>query len=326
MKKSLFALSIVALFFSSCKKDETTEFTATDVTGTSTLKGYATKNIVVRNSSNTGWTAATMPASGAVVQVKVNKGGNGGLYPNGSTNLGADVYSATTDANGYYSISFKSNSQGVTAWYTFVGFTGTHDTLVNNTTKTGPAGYYWGDTDTWGSLVMGQTYEQNYDYGSPSITNGNPNNIDIGQATVTGTIGMQLVLKTAPDATTAPVFGTTVVPVPAGITVYMSLNKDPYLLANKVYTTTTNANGAYTFSNFATVASGTSNFSQNANIWVADYVAVQDTHIVINNVITAAAKAGVPGVYNNSSTNQNALYNNEFRNSANFNFAGFTND
>ncbi|MGE0569136.1 MAG: hypothetical protein AB7O73_14455, partial [Bacteroidia bacterium] len=282
--------------------------------------------VIIRNSNNNGWTTTQVPAAGVNVQVKVNRGGGGGLYPNGNSNLGADIYNATTDANGYYSVNFKSNSQGVTAWYTFVGFTGTQDTIVSGNTKPGLSGYYWGDTDSWGGLVMGQTYETSYNFGSPSITNGNPGNVDIGTASVTGTIGMSLVLSTAPDATTAPVYGSTIMPVPAGITVYMSLNKDPYTLANKTYTTTTDANGRYTFSNFATVANGTTGFTQNGNIWVADYIATRDTHIVVNNIIVNPAKPGKSGVYGNNSTNQNGLFNNEFRNAADFNFAGHVAD
>ena len=42
MKKSLLALSLTALLFS-CKKETTTDFTATDVTGTTTVKGTCTK-------------------------------------------------------------------------------------------------------------------------------------------------------------------------------------------------------------------------------------------------------------------------------------------
>ena len=68
MKKTLLVFGLVSLLFS-CKKDDTTnDFKATDLTGTTIVKGNITRNI------STG----TVAARGVTVTVKVN---NRILYP-----------------------------------------------------------------------------------------------------------------------------------------------------------------------------------------------------------------------------------------------------
>jgi hypothetical protein len=315
MKKSLLALSLTALLFS-CKKETTTDFTATDVTGTTTVKGTCTKNIITPNGFG-GWqNNSRVPAAGVLVQIKVNKNN---LYPN-SIAQGADVYSATTDANGNWSMNVKSNATGVTAYMTIAGFNSTLDTLINGVTKTGLYANYFGTTSSF-NCFMGTTFEWGtYGFNASNLSS-NPNNIMIGSASISGSVSANHILSTT-TGTNPAVISTTNMAVPAGITVYMSIDKDPTLLATKNYTTTTDANGRYSF-NFPTVASGTSGFNQNATIWVADYATTRDTVRVVNGN-NAPTITGRAGVFGNVSTNQNGVYNNEIRNATNMNYNSFT--
>jgi hypothetical protein len=321
MKKTLLALSITLALFSCKKKETTSDFSATDVTGTSVVKGNVNKNVITPNGAG-GWISTNrVNMAGVVVTVKVNKGGALGLYPNSTAN-GADVYSATTDANGNYAISVKSNATGVSALITIDGFTGTQDTIINGVAKTGLYATYAG-TSVTRNLFMGANTTFDHNYTATNVSS-NPNNINIGTASLSGSVGINMVLTTKTGTNPAIVQpGGTVIPVPAGITVYMSLTNDPTLLNTKIYTTTTDAAGRYAFNSFNTVAAGTPGFAQNATIWVADYASNRDTMRVVNGV-DAPKTNGPAGVFNGSNTNQAGLFNNEIRNATNFNFGGFT--
>lgn len=315
MKKSLLALSLTALLFS-CKKETKTDFTATDVTGTTTVKGTCTKNIITPNGSG-GWTNnSRVPASGVLVQIKVNKNQ---LYPN-SIAQGADVYSATTDANGNWSINVKSNASGVNGYMTIAGFNSTLDTLINGVTKTGLYANFFGTTSNI-NMFMGTTYEWGTYYFTASNLSTNPNNIMIGSASISGSVSANHILSTT-TGTNPAVISTTNIAVPAGITVYMSIDKDPTLLATKNYTTTTDASGRYSF-NFPTVSNTTPGFAQNATIWVADYATTRDTIRVVNGN-SAPTITGRTGVFGNTSTFQGGVYNNEIRNATNLNYNTWT--
>lgn len=318
MKKSLLALTLLTAMFFSCKKETTTDFTATDVTGTTLVKGTFTKNVITPNGVGNWVSTTRIPAAGVSVQIKVNKSQ---LYPN-SIAQGADVYSATSDANGYWAMNVKTNATGVTGYVTMNGFNGTQDTIINGVTKTGLYANYFGNTPGNTTFFMGTTYDFGvWNFTASNLTS-NPNNIMIGSAAVSGSISMNQALKiTTGTVITTPGGGTNVA-VPAGITVYMTLDKDPTLLTTKMYTTTTTAGGRYSF-NFPTVASTTPGFAQNATIWVADYAATRDTFQVLNGN-NSSLITGPTGVYGNNSTNENALYNNENRNASNFSFGGFT--
>lgn len=318
MKKSLLALSLTVLFFSCKKETAKTEFTATDVTGTTTIKGTFTKNVITPD-GNGDWTnSARIPAAGVVVQVKINKNQ---LYPN-SIAQGADVYSATSDAQGNWSINVKSTANGAQAYMTIAGFNGTQDTLINGVTKTGLYANYFGTND-WINVIMGTTYEYGvYNFNASNLTS-NPNNIVIGSAIVSGSISANHILTSKTGTNPAVVVGGgTNIAVPAGITVYMSLDKDPTTLAPKLYTTTTDANGRYTFT-FPTVASSTNGFDQDADIWVADYATTRDTIREVNGN-SAPKTTGPSGVFGNVSTFQGSLYNNENRNATNLNHSTWT--
>src|SRR4051812_10659748 len=143
MKKLIILVSVTALLYG-CKKDSTENFYATDVTGTTIVRGNVSKNIITPNGSGGYTNTSLIPASGINVGIKINKSA---LYPN-SNAQGADVYSGTTDNNGNYAITVKSNATGVAAMITIDGFAGTLDTLVNGTKRTGLYTTYTGTTST----------------------------------------------------------------------------------------------------------------------------------------------------------------------------------
>ncbi|MDP1800352.1 MAG: hypothetical protein Q8L81_03295 [Bacteroidota bacterium] len=317
MKKTLLALSITLALFSCKKKETTSDFSATDVTGTSVVKGNVNKNVITPNGAG-GWINTNrVNMAGVVVTVKVNKGGALGLYPNSTAN-GADVYSATTDANGNYAISVKSNATGVSALITIDGFTGTQDTIINGVTKTGLYATYAG-TSVTRNLFMGANTTFDHNYTATNVSS-NPNNISIGSAIITGSVSMNLVRKVTTGTVVA--FSTTNVAVPANTTVYLSFDKDPTLLTTKMYQTTTNAAGVYTF-NLSTVNVGSTGFNQDATIWIADYATSRDT-ANYNGVNFINITPGVQGVYNKVTTTQNGVYNTEIRNAVNMNYNAFT--
>lgn len=309
MKKSILFLSLITVLAGCKKNDETTDFSPTDVTGNTILKGNVSKNVITPNGTG-GWnTNGRIPAKGVNVSVKVNKNS---LYPN-STAQGADIYSGTTDANGHYSITVRSNATGVAAQITIDGFEGPQDTIVNGVAKPGLYSVYNG-TSINRTLFMGQNSQFDYVMGTNVITS-NPNvNLKTGTAIVTGSVGVNF-LK---EITTGTVISitTTIMPV-ANHKVYLNLNNDPGTQSQKSYVATTDANGYYSFT-INTVEAGTPGFNQNANIYVPDYAASRDT-VKVNNVI----KTGRAGVYQMQQTNQGGLYNNTIRNAIHFNYNGF---
>lgn len=317
MKKSLLALSLTGLLFTACKKEKTVDFEATDVTGTTKIHGTCTKNIITPNGSG-GWiSTGRIPAAGVAVTVKINKNQ---LYPN-SIAQGADTYGAVTDANGNYVINVKSNATGVTANITIDGFTGTLDTLINNVTKTGLYANYFGTSSNLNNVTIGQTRTFDHNFTATNLST-NPNNIIIGSAVITGSIGYQLPTKIT-TGTVVAIGGFTNVPVPAGQTVYMSFDKDPTTLAPKMYSTTTDATGKYTFTGISTVASGTSGFGQTASLWVADYATTRDTFVIVNNV-NQSPITGPAGVFNQETNTQFSVFSNEIRNAVNMFYNNWT--
>lgn len=319
MKKILLILSATTLLLASCKKEKTAgEFSQTDATGTTTVKGSVSKNVITPNGAG-GWISTTrVPVVGANVSIKINKSA---LYP-GSNAVGADVYNATTDAAGNYAVSVKTNATGTQALITIDGFAGTLDTLINGVTKPGLYATYAGTTQS-PVLFMGSNYVFNHQFNASNLST-SPNNITVGSAIITGSISMTNVLKTRATATSTPVFSFTNVPVPANTVVYLGFDKDPTLLSTKTYTALTNSQGAYTF-NIATVAAGTAGFNQNAVIWVTDRAATHDS-VLVTAGNPAGTVTGVPGVFNSGNTTQNNVFNSEIRNAVNFSYGGFIAD
>ncbi len=312
MKKSIIFLALVTAFVS-CKKDETTEFTPTDVTGTTVVKGNVSKNVITPNGFG-GWNnSARIAAVGVNVSIKVNKNS---LYPN-STAQGADVYTGTTDAQGNYAISVKSNANGVNAVISIDGFTGTQDTIINGVTKTGLYSTYQGTTQNR-TLVMGQNSQLDYNFFANVVSTNPNNNLKIGSAILTGSIS-QNILKEVLTGTVVSIT-TTNIPVPNRV-VYLNLTNDPNTQAIRQYTTTTDASGYYTF-NLTTVEAGVSGFPQNAQVYVADYATTRDT-LKIPGAL-ANRKTGAAGVYQGYSIYHSGIYNNVIRNAVHFNYGSFT--
>ena len=308
MKKSILALTVVAAL-ASCKKETTNEFTQTDVTGTTMVKGNCSKNVITPNGSG-GYTTGRIPASSVTISVKVNKNS---LYPN-SNAIGADVYTGTTDANGNYAISVRSNGGGVNGVITIDGFTGTIDTLINGTTKTGLLANYPGTTFNR-TLVMGQNSFADWSFNGNYVTT-NPNTVlKIGTATITGSVGVNLIKEVLTG--TLVTLTTTNVAL-EGQKVYLNFSNDPNTLGTRMYEATTDASGYYSFE-VSTVASGTSGFNQNATIWVADFATTRDT-IKANNT----RKTGRAGVFSQSTLFQNGVYNNNIRNAQHLIYSSFT--
>lgn len=311
MKNIVILFSALVLVFVSCKKEEPEPFTPTDVTGTTVVKGNVNKNIITPNGSG-GWiSTGRIPAKPVTVSVKVNKNS---LYPNSSAQ-GADVYSAVTDDNGNYSITVKTNATGVTAQITLDGFTGTLDTLINGNYKTGLLSTYTGISFST-TLVMGQNYTYNYSF-TASNSQSNPNNIVVGNAVVSGSVGLSLVKEI--QTGTLVSLTTAFLPL-SNHKVYLSLNKDPKTQATKLYEITTDGNGRFTF-NVETVAQGTSGFSQSATLWISDYAATRDTVKLDNSI-----KTGRPGVYSMHSIPLTGVFSTEILNANYLQYTNFTAD
>lgn len=305
MKKSIFILSLAltAVVFS-CKKDKTADFTPTDVTGTSVVRGKVTKQAIIPNGSG-GWQNSTVGAKGVNVNVTVKRGGANGLYPS-SNAQGADVYSATTDSLGNYAITVKSNANGVIANISFDGFISTLDTIVNGITKKGMSASYSGNTQTR-TLIMGQSAQ--VDYNSIATTAANPNNIPVGTAMITGSLGITHISKTTGFDTTIAL---------SNHEVFLDFYNDPYLLNKKTYSATTDAKGNFSFI-VTTVASGTSGFSsQNADIWAPDYAATQDT------LKGSTRITGKAGVFHKATVSVNGVYTGSIKNANYINYSSFT--
>lgn len=309
MKKSILALSIIALF-TACKKENKKEFTPTDVTGTTVVKGNVSKNVITPNGSG-GWlNNSRVPAAGVNVSIKINRNS---LYPN-STAQGADVYSGTTDNNGNYAITVKSNATGVNAQITIDGFTGTLDTLINGQVKTGLYATYAGTTQNR-TIFMGQNSTLDHSFNASLVTT-NPNAIvKIGNATVTGSLGITYIKEILTGTVVS--ISSTVVPL-TNHKVYLQFSNDPHTQAAKSYEVETDANGYYNF-NLTTVENGTPGFSQNATIWINDFATTQDTIKADN-----SKKTGKAGVYQMKTIVENAIYNNHIRNAKHITYTSFT--
>jgi hypothetical protein len=316
MKKSLIVFSALVLAFASCKKTSSpAAFSPTDMTGKGHVKGNVTKNVIAPNGTG-GWTSNTrVPAPNVNVSVRIDKSS---LYPN-SNSQGSDVYSATTDANGNYDIEVTANGNGVVANIVVDGFSSTLDTVVNGVVKTGLPALYAGGTGAV-NVWTGQNSWFNYNFVASNVGS-NPNNITIGTAMVSGSVGVSFVKATI-NGTNTPVYSTTVVPV-SNTNVYMNFNMDPTLMATKQYTATTDAMGNYTIT-VSTVKNGTPGFNQNALIWVADRAGTRDTVKIVNGTTVNPYTTGPSGVFNSVNTFQLGVYNTEIRNAVNLTYSSFT--
>lgn len=296
MKNTFLLIGLTAVLFS-CKKKEDNEFSATDMTGSTVVEGTATKQIG----------GNTTPLSGAVVTVKIKNGGTGGLYP-GSATVGSEVYSATTDANGRYSISVKTNGTGVSSEITFKGFSAKSDTAMSAITYDYPTTMY---TPT---LYKGVNVTQNHTYaGTPLVT---PSNQGMGTAMVTGMLYKPTWVHAA--ATGAATYSLTY--PAANRMVYLEYDKDPMTLTKKIYSTTTDASGRYSFT-INTPNMGVAGFANSARIYTADWATTNDTV-----KFSGGVNVGRSGVYPGGTMTANGVYSTVIKNAQNFGYMTFVND
>lgn len=309
MKKSILAIAITISLIA-CKKTETKEFVATDVTGTMTLKGNLSRNVITPDGSGSWTNNGRIPARGVGVAVKVNKNA---LYPN-SNAQGADVYYGTSDSLGNYNVTVRTNATGVNAQITFDGFNATVDTIVNGKVIKGQYATY-AAVNLNRNLTMGQNSQLDYNFVASNLVSNPNNNVRTGTAIVTGFIYVSTLRQVLTGTLTT--LTTTNVGL-ANHKVYLNFNTDPNSLTSKSYQTITDGNGAYTFT-VNTVESGTPNFgNQNASIWINDFASTRDT-IAVNNT----TKTGRAGVFQKQSTSQSNLYNGTIRNAINLTYNSF---
>ncbi len=296
MKKSLLLIATVAVLFSCKKKDDNT-FEATDMTGNTTVEGTATKQIG----------GNVTPLAGAVVTVKIKNSGAGGLYPSAST-VGSEVYTGVTNAQGKYSVSVKTNGTGVNSEITFKGFSATSDTAMSSILYDFPTTVY---TPV---LYKGVSITQNNTFvGTPLVT---PSNQGVGTATVSGMLYRPTWIHAAVSG--APTYSLTF-PAPNRV-VYLEYDKDPMTLTKKIYTTTTDASGHYSFV-VTTPNMGIVGFNNAAKIYTADFAATNDTI-----KFTGGVNTGKPGVFPGGTLNSNTIYSTVIRNAQNFSYNTFIND
>ncbi len=297
MKKSLLILGIAAIAFTACKKKETTsDFSATDLTGNATLKGQITKQMITPN-QGFGYGTVNVPAANVLITVRVN---NNQLYPNSPTAQGSEVYTGVTDAQGNYSIPVKANGAGVTGNITVTGWNGTIDTLINGLVKTGVAATF-GPLTTNRTLYKGVVTDFSNNFvGAP--TTGNGNNINIGTSIITGSLGIR---KWQQSATTSTLFTLQTFTL-SNHPVTLNFDKDPLTQVIRTYNGTTDANGIFSFTVQCTSAGG---FNNQASLVIWDYSTTQDT-IMANSTV----KQGLPGVYSGSTLTVNGCTPNSINN------------
>lgn len=296
MKQSILVIGIAAMLFS-CKKKEENNFSATDMTGTTVVEGIATKQIG----------GNVTPIAGAVVTVKIKNSGVGGLYP-GSSAVGSEVYSGTTNSNGRYAISVKTNGTGVASEITFKGFSAKNDTAVAAIIYDYPTSVYAP------TLYKGVNVTQNNAYiGTPLVT---PSNQGVGTATVSGILYINMPRFTTAANTSAAV-GTSLTPLP-NHTIYLEYDKDPMTLTKKIYTGTTDATGRYTFV-VNTPNQNVTGFAKSADIYVVDFATTADT-ILFN----GGVRPGKAGVYGTSNINVGGIYSTANKNNNPLTYGGFT--
>lgn len=342
MKKSLLALTLTAALFSCKKEIEQKSLSSEDISGDGWVKGNLQKTVITPVAGGAGWTnTVKVPAAGVNITIRVATNGANGIYPN-SSYASTQVFTGTTDANGNYAIAVKSSGTGagVAAAVSVEGFVGTQDTIINGVTKTGRTCQYIGQSSNV-TVWKGQTTW--YSPNTWSFANNNmnvvvdiqnPNAVNIGTAVVTGSVSKSFIrwlttIQTATPTSTVSAQSNTNVPVSGG-RVYLTLDVDPLTLSTKVYQTTTDAAGQYTF-NVSTVNPGTPGYTQNSTVWVSDMVGTRDTVKVtvtmngtatISNVTATPFTTGQAGVYSGNTLNQaqNALFSNEVRNAVNINY------
>lgn len=292
MKKTLLAIGIVAALFSCKKDDEVTVLEATDLTGTATLAGKITHEDPT--------SADDKYLAGAVVTVRVT---NAALYPNSNNAQGTETYSATSDANGNYSVAVTVNQEGsaVTVSYSNVNVT-ENDGDVHAYSK--------GNWNT--TLYAGVRTNNNVQYDKDKLTEAT--NVPVETAIVRGNIKIRHYVQQTSGGT---IFNLEDV-ILANHPVKLTYDEDPTTFVERVYTTTTDADGNYSFTIDA--ADDKFNLDDDFEVMIADYDATQDTIMFDNTIITGEA-----GVFDDR-TNTGSIDGGEIENNRDLTYSFFTVD
>ena len=311
MKKTLLIVGISAALFS-CKKQTTKEFEATDLTGQSTLKGNISKPVF-----RTGGATHNEPAAGVEVSVRVN---NNELYPNNSNAQGAKNYYGTTDANGNYVVNPVVNQSGVNALVTVPDMVSTLDTVINGTRRTGFLTQFIGNGGNNLTLTSGTETNFSFTYNYTTL-GGNPGNLYIGDAWITGWVTYQTVRAYTSPSGSLTTLGN--YSVAAGNTpVWLTYNVDPTTGTVRTYSVTTDVAGKYTFT-----VTASANTPGTATLKLPDYIHTMDTTVYSNasfTTITTPAKTGKAGFYGDFMPPvQSGIFAKEFR-YVNANYTLFT--
>ncbi len=134
MKKTKFflgaAMAAVLCLWTGCREEQS-EMTLDVIEGRATIQGRVMYDQGARQEEDAILDGANMaPASGITITVKIPYGD----YKSGSD--GKKLFTATTDANGNYSITFPVTSKGVEATIDALPFYASHGTLNNDGTVT----------------------------------------------------------------------------------------------------------------------------------------------------------------------------------------------
>ena len=291
MKKVLLSLAIIAAL-ASCKKEDPKAFSATNTTGTTMVSGKVIQEHYMNDA--TGLDSINLPKSGVKVSVTV---ANSELYPNSNNAKGSKTYTGTTDANGDYSISVKTNSDGVRATVVYHNYYATIDTITSTDTIMGVSGLYEGSTYNV-SLTADVDYAREYSFEVSTVVGGGTVDYTIGSASVSGRLEIQ---KVQQDTN---VIGDTIYyndnfPL-ASHSITLVYDEDPTTLEERTYTTTTDAEGRYSFT--VETVEAAIGLNNDAEVFVIDFETTRDTVLINETIVTGDA-----GVYYNEMRNENNL-------------------
>ena len=253
MKKTLLMLGVITTLFS-CSKDEEAALVVPDQTGTAVVSG-----IITRSDVNTGQNVAV---EGAVITVKVL---NALLYPDANNVTGSKVYSATTNADGKYTVNVTVNGNGVNAEVSYSSVEIITDPTIGATQNFGKNG-----TDML-TLTSGVSTTHSVMY--TTVATIDLSSIVIETATISGNVKEYSYFDLDGDLTF-----TRQDSVMAGVTVFLKINQDPTTLAPRVYETTTDAEGNYSF--VVDCANASYNLDQDCEIYINSFAADRVTNSV----------------------------------------------
>lgn len=291
MKKLIFLFS-VAITMIACNKEKEVNFTPSDILGEATITGIVTKQILP---------SGKIPVEGVKVIVTVKKSE---LYPNSKSAIGVETFEDVTNAEGEYSITIKTNAEGVSAFVSTSGFIGTLDAYSGGELTVGERALFTSQTDT---ITVKTGVNEVSDISITGTQIGAASDaVSIGKATVRGYV--YILDKGEKDYL-------------SNHTVVLTLDKDPFTNAEKVYTTKTDAKGSYVFT-IETVESGTKDYEQKATVKAYDFEARQRIYDLGDDKWKTEDK---DGVYSAPATiNLTAVYNNSIQVGKDIAYSAFT--